>query len=209
MGGYGSGNRYRRNKKATLDDTLRLDIRTLKRLGFLRPGYWPLYWSSDGHNRDSIGLEVESDHMMLRYQHCATGGDWQAVREVVMFDFTACHYGGKRTWFLCPRCQRRVGVLYSYRGRFLCRHCHGLHYGCQQETDLDRMYRKTRKIRRRLGGSMNLPEMIWRKPKGMHWATFQQLKVQERQAEAAVYQGLAAILPRRRLPNKAKDDGLS
>lgn len=41
---------------------------------------------------------------------------------------------GIRPWFLCPSCDRRVGILYRKQnaGPFLCRHCHGLSYWLRQ-----------------------------------------------------------------------------
>jgi tRNA(Ile2) C34 agmatinyltransferase TiaS len=45
---------------------------------------------------------------------------------------------GRRWWFLCPRCRRRMGVLYLPSGRsaFRCRDCYHLRYR-SQEKDLD------------------------------------------------------------------------
>ena len=59
----------------------------------------------------------------------------------------------------------------------MCRHCYALPYGSQQETAQDRLYRKVRKIRDRLGASHNLMESLWpwNKPKGMHWSTYDRL----------------------------------
>jgi len=39
--------------------------------------------------------------------------------------------GGERYWFFCPKCNRRVGVLYKPPGSssFLCRECYNLQYG--------------------------------------------------------------------------------
>jgi len=50
----------------------------------------------------------------------------QAVRIVS----TRCNYGGLRAWFVCPQCNRRVGVLYRkpLLTHFLCRHCQNLSY---------------------------------------------------------------------------------
>ncbi|MFQ6049736.1 MAG: hypothetical protein ACE5J0_01690 [Candidatus Paceibacterales bacterium] len=38
--------------------------------------------------------------------------------------------GGKRYWFFCPNCNKRVGTLYRPPGKdgFLCRHCYKLNY---------------------------------------------------------------------------------
>lgn len=48
----------------------------------------------------------------------------------VSFQSTVPNFGGKRWWFSCPNCNRRVGKLYRSQidERFLCRHCHGLIY---------------------------------------------------------------------------------
>ncbi len=46
---------------------------------------------------------------------------------------TKTNFGGKRLWFLCPNCSRRVGALYlpSQALFFACRHCYGLRYEVQ------------------------------------------------------------------------------
>jgi len=36
----------------------------------------------------------------------------EAVHQRVPIERTRCHYGGMRPWFHCPRCQRRVAVLF-------------------------------------------------------------------------------------------------
>ena len=37
----------------------------------------------------------------------------EQVDQVIPFDHTRCHFGGFRLWFLCPRCRRRVAILYG------------------------------------------------------------------------------------------------
>ena len=37
-------------------------------------------------------------------------------------------FGGKRYWFQCPNCQKRVGVLYRGTDQFGCRSCLGKRY---------------------------------------------------------------------------------
>ena len=112
---------------------------------------------------------------MLTYRYRVHGGDWESVRQVVTLDWTPCHYGGTRPWFLSPGCHRRATMLCGEGKWFLCRYCYELPYGSQQETADDRHYRKVRKIRDRLGISHNLTEPVWpwNKPKGMHWRTCQ------------------------------------
>ena len=40
--------------------------------------------------------------------------------------WTPCRFGGKRLWFQCGYCARRVLRLYVIGGVFACRHCHRL-----------------------------------------------------------------------------------
>jgi len=79
---------------------------------------------------------------------------------------------------------------------FLCRHCYALPYTSHLETAQDRHCRKVRKIRDRLGTSHNLTESVWpwRKPKGMHWRTWEQLRQQEEQAQRLVLGELSAAV---------------
>lgn len=44
--------------------------------------------------------------------------------------YTECNFGGKRYWLVCPKCGKRVGVLYKKPTSELlfCRKCHELRY---------------------------------------------------------------------------------
>ena len=176
MGGFGSGRRSW-GVKATTESRYWIDIRWLKRQGYLWPGNsGSLVWSLRGEQTGSIGYRMEEDWMILNYRHRPKGGDWEEVEQTIFFDRTLCNYGGYRTWFLCPRCRKRVVVLYGAGKYFYCRHCYNLTYGSQQEGKADRLMRKARKIRQLLGASDNLFEPIWLKPKNMHWKTFDRLR---------------------------------
>ena len=60
MGGVGSGNWYRFDKKATTGECHSLDVRYLHREGLLTPGRWfSLRWSRTDRETDSIGGVVE------------------------------------------------------------------------------------------------------------------------------------------------------
>lgn len=50
--------------------------------------------------------------------------------QVVQLSYSRCNYGGKRWWFLCPKCNRQAGVLYRLplQSLFLCRSCQNLTY---------------------------------------------------------------------------------
>jgi hypothetical protein len=128
--------------------------------------------------------------MVLIYNYRPHGGEWEPVEQAVYFDRTSCNYGGYRPWFLCPDCLKRIAVLYGAGKDYLCRHCYNLTYASQQESRPDRLMRKCRKIRARLGASNNLMEPILSKPKNMHWKTFDRLR---READHADYLSLIII----------------
>ena len=135
-----------------------------------------LSWSRGDEQTGSIGYRMEADRMILNYRHRPHGGEWEPVEQTISFDRTPCNYGGHRTWFLCPRCWKRVALLYGAGKYFFCRHCYDLAYSSQQEGRVDRLMRKARKIRRGLGGDDNLMDFFPKKPKNMHWKTYRWLR---------------------------------
>jgi hypothetical protein len=190
MGGIGSGRVWYGGAggaggKYATEDFRSIDIRWLKKQGYLKPGISRiLSWSitkSDGETKQtgSIIYHMEEDRMILSYRSRVNGGQWAEVEQVIRFDRTPCHFGGFREWFLCPGCGRRVAVLYGAGKLFLCRHCYNLCYTCQQEPEIDRIMRKRHKIRKLVGASDNLTMPIWRKPKGMHQKTFDRLRYKD------------------------------
>lgn len=173
----GRGQWYRWQSKTTTESQLSVDIRWMRRQGYLRPGTsGSLTWSRGGEKTGSIVYRTEQDRLILSYRHKPHGGEWGQIEERILLDATPCNYGGSRPWFLCPHCSRRVAVLYGAGKRFLCRHCYGLAYTSQQESIADRMMRKARRIRARLGGEGNLMEPFPRKPKRMRWQTYWRLR---------------------------------
>ena len=183
MGGPGSGTWYRWDKKSTVEDFLRLDIRKLQREGVLdRPGVTGWAWW-DGRDRTAdIRIHVDRDRLTLRYRTRGPGGDWREVAEPIPLDRTPCHFGGGRPWFRCPGCGSRRAILYG-GPLFRCRECHGLNYASQSEPPYDRLLRKARKIRRRLGGEPGALCPFPPKPKGMHWRTYDRLRGEALEAE--------------------------
>ena len=175
MGGFGSGRRLQ--SRDTTNNYRRLDVRRLQRSGFLKPGRtcsWK--WEHDEETTETVKLQTEIDLLTLTHRYKLGNDDWKKKRFSIFLDWTSCHYGGKRAWFICshPGCWRRVAILYC-GAVFACRHCYKLAYSCQRETALDRTTRRAEKIRSRLGweeGILNLPSG---KPKGMHWNTFERL----------------------------------
>ena len=173
------------NSKKTTESQDRIDIRLLKKWGHLNGstyfGSWS--WSCDGKTTGSINYRVDSERIVLSYRHRVSGGEWESVEQRISFDRTHCNYGGFRWWFLCPRCNCRVAVLYCAGKYFLCRHCYDLTYSSQQENLSDRLMRKSRKIRKQLGGGNSLMDPFPFKPKNMHWQTYYRLRDEAERAD--------------------------
>lgn len=181
---YGAG---RPGYRVKAEDCRQLDVRRWQREGMLVPGQaggW--YWRDPdtGATRASIGWRVEAGVVVLVY---AINGE--PVTQRVPIERTSCNYGGSRAWFRCPRCARRVAVLFL-RGRgFACRHCQQVAYRSQSEDDMGRAWIKQRKAEAKLGEN-------WSRPKGMHHATRERLLSVIFDCEQARTDALAAFLDR-------------
>jgi hypothetical protein len=198
MGGVGSGNWYRFDKKTTADECPSVNVRYLYTEGLLKPWRWfSLRWSRAGRETGSIRIAVEGsdrpERVLLLYRHRIGPGDkWEDVHEPVSLDWTNCYFGGERPWFICPGagCGRRVAFLYRLGKYFLCRHCYDLVYESQRESEMHRALRRAQAIRERLGGSANLMEPFPEKPKGMHWKTYERLWWEHHEAEMEQFAGM-------------------
>ena len=181
MGGRGSGQYYRGSSRTTCEETRRIDIRYLRQNGLLQTNRTgSLSWSTGGEPTGNIRYIMLENEMMLNFK--ARGywdEEWESIEQRIWFDRTRCHYGGSRKWFICPRCDARVAVLYGADKLFLCRHCYQLPYASQGEGYLDRMSRKLDKISDKLEADEYINDGDLWKPKGMHWRTFYRLKMAE------------------------------
>lgn len=183
VGGHGSGSTYRWSSKQTADACRALDVTTWHRQNLLRPDLsFTTSWSRNGSVVASIGVWMLPGAVELRYSVGRGDGPREEVREQIRLTWTACHYGGRRPWFICSGvvsgrvCGRRVGKLYEGGRYFLCRHCYDLTYESRRESPRDRALSKAQAIRHRLGGSMSMIHPFPHKPKGMHWRTYQRLR---------------------------------
>ena len=193
MGGIGSGQHWYYGAKDTTSDYRLIDVRRWERYGLLTPHQaFGWQWFRDGETVASIRVRTEPGQVILTYRHRSGGGDWKDQSYPIQLDWSACNFGGKRSWFRCPAkgCGQRVAILYGGT-IFACRHCHQLAYPSQRETDYDRVARRADKIRKRLGWEQGiLNPRGWKKPKGMHWRTFERLSAEH---DAFVAESLAGI----------------
>lgn len=129
MGGHGSGRPRAVSKRARVESCFSLGIRKPPPAGAARSGgllEWPRRSFTVAYELHARG---ERNVVTLCYHW---GDDVRAQR--VRLVSTAPHYGGRRWWFQCPDCRRRVGRLHLARHRpfFACRACHDLTYESAQ-----------------------------------------------------------------------------
>jgi hypothetical protein len=138
MGGPGSGNWDRSDRKTTVEECHSIDAVRLQREGILRAGHWvrgawEWFNPTTGKCVASIDYEVDTRYaaqprLTLTYRCLAANG----------IDTTQPPLGGLRWWFTCPLmvngvpCGRRVRKLHRRARYFGCRICHDLTYrSCQ------------------------------------------------------------------------------
>lgn len=144
MGGYGSGRS--REHPVLYEDTCRLDVRSLRKHGGLEAGsQYPLYWCANGRLVGKVWIEVRSECIMVgdQYQH---RGDFFRIQ----LEKTACHFGGYRPWFTCPKCGCRCLVLISCGGIYVCRGCLRTPYRSQRMSAHDRAVERCNRAEQRL-----------------------------------------------------------
>lgn len=113
--------------------------------------------------------------------------------QFVRYTWTEMHLGGRRRWFVCPRCKNRKRVLYHARD-FCCRTCLRLQYNSQYERPHFRSLNRQQELRISLGGTGNVIEDRFPpKPKGMHWKTYRRLKQKDALLGAASAAAFASI----------------
>jgi hypothetical protein len=163
-----------------------IDVRRLAKAQILAGGTWGWKWRNPDTGKElaSIGITAWPGALVLEYKY---GHD--PIKDRIDITTSACHLGGTRPWFHCPRCGGRVALLYLRGGRFRCRKCHGLRYASQSEDECGRSWRKQSKLEARLGPN-------WRKPKGMHKATRTKLLEAIWQCEEVREDALAAFMDR-------------
>jgi hypothetical protein len=171
------------NRRDCTDDYLGLDVRWLKRQGYLKPGHSGMvHWSRRGERFASISFDVVEGRITLRYRTRPRDGEWQDKNYPVPLESAPYHFGGYRAWFRCPVCGRRAAILFG-GDVFACRQCRHLAYESQREAPHFRALHKAQAIHQKLGGTGVIDDPVF-KPKGMHWRTFSRQMQRFREAES-------------------------
>jgi hypothetical protein len=76
--------------------------------------------SYGGQPSGGIRVRSEASAVVLLYRARSLPADeWEGVEQRVPITWTACHFGGQRSWFVCPvyrngrYCGRRAAVLFA------------------------------------------------------------------------------------------------
>lgn len=161
MGGSSSG-RYRTRNRGTVQAAIRLDIRQMRRRGFLAPGAvtsgvqrW--HWTATGEESGSVSVTVNltdpaSGFMVVRF----TLNGEPRVQEISL-DSRPMRYGGRRFYFICPRQGRRCEVLPMVGGVFASRQAHRLAYHSQSADRLGRLRDRADRLESRLWPAKGKP----------------------------------------------------
>lgn len=158
----------------TLDDLLRVDVRYMARHGLLRP-YASSFmsWSRNGFEVLRVQLRAFSKVLLI-------DGVKPDATERVSIVCSRCNFGAQRPWFICPKCRRRVAILYLCPA-LLCRNCTGLHYKSQHQVRMMREFERAMRLQykinsefTRLFGELAPCDEIPKK-KYRHWRTHDQL----------------------------------
>jgi hypothetical protein len=154
MGGYSSG-RYRTRNRGTVDAALRLDLRVMRRQGFLVAGAVTSgvqRWTrvATGEESGSVGVTVnladpDAGFVVVRFN---LNGD-PRVQEIQL-ESRPMRYGGRRYYFLCPKHGRRCEVLPMVGGVFASRQAGRLTYQSQSADQIDRMRDRAHRLEKRL-----------------------------------------------------------
>lgn len=182
--------------KSAVEDYRALDVRSLARGGALQAGRacnWA--WWRDGDMVARIGIRAEECSIRLTYKANGEPQDY-----CVQLDWAACHYGGRRAWFICPAvgCARRAAKLYGGK-IFACRHCHRLNYASQQWSRKDRANNSSWRLRRKMGcdfGWLDGRAECVPRPKGQHQKTYARHIARLQRYEARAEASLDVMLAR-------------
>lgn len=146
----------------------RLQVSELHRLGLLKATASPpsrLAWCST-----IDALQADQAWVLLKLFG-------RSAPQRVRVTWTRCRFGGMRPWLHCPHCQSRRAILLHGVGGYFCRDCLGRPpYASQTKSTGARPHWSAAKLRLRLGMNASLHDKPLRRPKGMHWKTYDKLR---------------------------------
>lgn len=157
--------------KAIADYQNSIDISTLSKAGA---------FDGDFVKFPFIGLTCQ--RYLIRYRHINWPND--KPPQLIRVEWTRCYFGGRRPWFICTFCEKRVGKLYEILGGICCRTCANLAYASQAMGKTRRRKTAAERMRRLMGNEGHpaidpLPQRLYGRHRKRHAQKCQKLAVLE------------------------------
>lgn len=192
MGGMNSG-RPRSTHRGAVEQYPSIDLRVLRRAGLLSAGecsYTTLYWQNQAPEALSARLFIDLSDADDAWMRIISSAHHGGMTERVAIERAPCHYGGVRSYFVCPLLGVRCEQLFRVDGVFASRKAHRLTYASQSEDGLSRSRRKVRKLFRQIEGDYR-----YARPRGHNrWHAVQRLKAAKEEAHQQYCERLRALV---------------
>jgi hypothetical protein len=185
----------------TTDNVVALNMSDVSRFVLRNGGATSVDLRRGGVVVSSIGVESRINEIVLKY----ISNQSERIADTIRIAYTPRHFGGERSWFICPGCEQRKTLLF-YLDHFRCRKCHGLAYESQQESREDRGSARLSARRIKLGGSGALGVPFPPKPSRMRWETYAKLREEDDQGIKRFFTAWAAVMIRLTKLYKSKGD---
>jgi len=175
-----------KNKRLIESDCLMYDMRLIGN-EYCSPRTYDGF-SEEGDNRH-IKVEVNTDHVIFKSGIETFAGFRTEGSQKIKLSRTSCNYGGLRTWFICPDCNRRTLCLYwrvtdgipdLRHEKLSCRICHKLVYASEHRDRGRGDLNRSNNLYAKMGGKYG------EKPKYMRQKTYDRLRQQAKYYENKV-----------------------
>jgi hypothetical protein len=140
------------------------------------------YLKADGFSgtiswgESNVNISLHHDVLTRSYHFSINDGPQTKIKSTFRLERVPRHFGGFMFYMRCPKCDRRIRVIYMRDGYWLCKKCHDLQYSSTRATDSDNFIRQSNKYARKLGleGGWQYDHVSaeYGRPKWMHKTTF-------------------------------------
>jgi hypothetical protein len=143
MGGHGSGRKWGFTK-TTVEFCKSFDANNYARWGCFKLGSWSgtSRWTRNGNETGSCGhyIEINENYAFIIFSFIYDNIEHLDVK--VNLSWYLPGFGGRRYFFECPHCYRRMRTLHLRGGEIACRICHDLTYeSCLENYSVNNAYK--------------------------------------------------------------------
>jgi len=130
MGGYGSGKKYWRSAKEKVENCRSIDANSFSRWGYFKPGGRGgiMKWTRNGMETGSCWVYSNIDKLDGSISFSYQYQDKPHPDVKVKLSWYSPGFGGRRYFFRCPVCGKRMRTLHFRYGEIACRVCFNLTY---------------------------------------------------------------------------------